>query len=37
MNDTILTEESEHKLSLRHLAEGDYADVKELWDDIYAN
>ncbi|MCB1659656.1 MAG: hypothetical protein KDI39_15670, partial [Pseudomonadales bacterium] len=29
-------EEFEHKLSLRHLREEDYADVKELWDDIYA-
>jgi len=36
MSDTILTEESEHKLALRHLTEADYNDVKELWDAIYA-
>ncbi len=36
MSETILTEESEHKLSLRHLTEDDYADVKALWDAIYA-
>lgn len=28
-------EDSEHKLSLRHLCLEDYADVKAMWDNIY--
>ncbi len=30
------TEETEHKLSLRHLRIEDYADIKEIMDDVYA-
>jgi len=32
---TQLPEDSEHKLSLRHLRLEDYADVKAMWDHIY--
>ena len=30
-------DESEHKLSLRHLQLEDYADIRELWDRVYAS
>jgi len=36
MNNEIQLEESEHKLTLRHLRLEDYADLKEMWDRIYA-
>lgn len=37
MSNNQTTDDSEHKLTLRHLKLSDYKDVKEMWDRIYAD
>lgn len=35
MNENITLDESEHKLTLRHLCQADYADIKVIMDQVY--
>ncbi|MBU2918953.1 bifunctional GNAT family N-acetyltransferase/carbon-nitrogen hydrolase family protein [Psychrosphaera sp. F3M07] len=37
MSENIYTDESEHKLALRHLVKEDYADLKVMMDEVYPN